>query len=115
MESRGHGSLQHRSPAVLAADLEVIPDEHTVLANGRPLNLTPREFQLLVALATNPDRVMTRDELHRSVWGGESSKRDRSVDVYVGRIRTKLADAIPGHDFIHTHTGIGYRFSPLGD
>jgi DNA-binding response OmpR family regulator len=55
---------------------------------------------------------MTREELYLSVWGRTYKKSDRSVDVYVGRVRAKLNRALPGRRFIHTHTGIGYRFSP---
>ena len=100
---------------IYAAGLEIIPEGHTVLANGRPLKLTAREFQVLLALAGNSERVTTREMLYSQVWGGEYSRRDRSVDVYVGRVRAKLAEALPGRDFIHTHTGIGYRFSPTGE
>ncbi len=74
--------------------------------------LTVRELQLLTELAHNADRVMTREELYRTVWGRCYRKSDRSVDVYVGRLRAKLDRALPGWRFIHTHTGIGYRFSP---
>jgi DNA-binding response OmpR family regulator len=57
---------------------------------------------------------MTRDELYARVWRRSYRKSDRSVDVYIGRLRSKLARALPGRRFIHTHTGIGYRFSPDG-
>jgi DNA-binding response OmpR family regulator len=55
---------------------------------------------------------MTREELYEAVWGRSYKQSDRSVDVYVGRLRSKLNRALPGRRFIHTHTGIGYRFSP---
>jgi DNA-binding response OmpR family regulator len=97
---------------VHAGRLEIRPADHAALVDGRPLTLTVRELQLLTELAHNAERVMTREELHRAVWGGEYRKSDRSVDVYVGRLRAKLERALPGRHFIHTHTGIGYRFSP---
>jgi len=99
---------------VYAGRLEIRPADHAALVDGRPLTLTVTELQLLTELAHNPERVMTREELCSRVWGREYRKSDRSVDVYVGRLRTKLANALPGRSFIHTHTGIGYRFSPEG-
>jgi DNA-binding response OmpR family regulator len=99
---------------VYAGRLEIRPADHAALVDGRPLTLTVRELQLLTALAHNAERVMTRQELHARVWGREYRKSDRSVDVYVGRLRAKLSRALPGRRFIHTHTGIGYRFSPRG-
>jgi len=97
---------------VYAGRLEIRPAEHAALVDGRPLSLTVRELALLTELAHNAERVMTRDELYRSVWGRDYRKSDRSVDVYVGRLRAKLDRALPGRRYIHTHTGIGYRFSP---
>jgi DNA-binding response OmpR family regulator len=97
---------------VYAGRLEIRPADHAALVDGHPLILTVRELQLLSELAHNAERVMTREELYRAVWGRMYKKSDRSVDVYVGRLRAKLGRALPGRRFIHTHTGIGYRFSP---
>lgn len=94
--------------------LEVKPEEHAALVDGRPLGLTVRELQLLVTLSGHPQRIMTREELFAQVWGGRPRRDDRSVDVYVSRLRAKLAKALPGSRLIHTHNGIGYRFSPEG-
>ena len=99
---------------VYAGRLEVRPAEHAALVDGRPLVLTVREFQVLTELAQNAERVMTRAELYERVWRRSYKKSDRSVDVYIGRLRMKLSRALPGRRFIHTHTGIGYRFSPDG-
>lgn len=82
------------------------------MVDGRPLSLTVRELQLLTALAANPQRILTRDELYAEVWGREARQDDRSVDVYVSRLRSKLGEALPGKSLIHTHSGIGYRFAP---
>lgn len=92
--------------------LEIRPEDHTALVDGRPLSLTLRELELLVALAANPQRIMTREELYAAVWGRAPQHGDRSVDVYVSRLRSKLGEALPGRRLIHTHNGIGYRFSP---
>jgi DNA-binding response OmpR family regulator len=94
--------------------LEIRPDEHAALVDGRPLSLTVRELQLLTTLASHPQRILTREELHAEVWGGSPRCADRSVDVYVSRVRAKLGEALPGRRLIHTHNGIGYRFSPDG-
>ncbi|HEV7563147.1 MAG TPA: response regulator transcription factor [Solirubrobacterales bacterium] len=97
-----------------AGRLEIKPEEHAALVDGRPLSLTMRELQLLVTLASNPQRIMTREELFAEVWGSQPRREDRSVDVYVSRLRAKLGEALPGLQLIHTHNGIGYRFSPDG-
>jgi DNA-binding response OmpR family regulator len=94
-------------------ELEIRPAEFTALAAGRPLPLTMRELQLLTALAERRDRIVSRAELYAVVWGEPYRKSDRSVDVYVGKLRQKLADALPNRTFIHTHFGFGYRFTPF--
>lgn len=94
--------------------LEIRPEEHAALVDGRPLSLTVRELQLLETLASHPQRIMTRDELYAEVWGRRPRADDRSVDVYVSRLRAKLGRALPQTRLIHTHNGIGYRFSPDG-
>ena len=97
-----------------AERLEIRPEEHAALVDGRPLSLTMRELQLLVTLSAHPQRIMTREELFAEVWGSPPRRDDRSVDVYVSRLRAKLAEALPDAQLIHTHNGIGYRFSPDG-
>ena len=94
-----------------AGELEIRPSEFIALAAGRPLDLTVRELDLLTALAERKDRIVTREELYRVVWGQHYRKSDRSVDVYVGRLRQKLEEALPQRRFIHTHFGFGYRFT----
>ena len=97
---------------VRAGDLEIRPAEFSALAAGRRLNLTVRELELLTALAERQDRIVSREELYRVVWGEPYRKSDRSVDVYVGKLRQKLEEALPGRRFIHTHFGFGYSFFP---
>ena len=96
----------------LAGELEVRPDEQMVLVADRPLQLTVRELALLSELARQGNRVVTRAQLFESVWGRRWRSSDRSVDVYVSRLRNKLSTALPETSFIHTHFGIGYRFAP---
>ncbi len=95
-----------------AGELEVRPEEFVALAAGRPLMLTVRELQLLTAFVQRTDRIVSREELYLSVWGEPYRKADRSVDVYVGKLRQKLGQALPGRPVIHTHFGFGYRFDP---
>ncbi len=101
-----HGEL------VRIGDLEIRPQEGLVLAAGRALVLSVREFDLLVALATHAGRVVSREELYRQAWGGTLRRGDRSCDVYIHKLRTKLERALPQHRFIHTHVGFGYRLDP---
>ena len=91
--------------------LEIRPDEFMALAGGRPLPLTVRELQLLCALARRGGRIVSRPELYAVVWNRPYRSEDRSVDVYVRKLRKKLEDALPGWCFIHTHFGFGYRFA----
>jgi DNA-binding response OmpR family regulator len=95
-----------------AGALEIRPGEYVALASGRPLPLTVRELQLLTALVERSGRIVSRQELYTHVWGEPFRKSDRSVDVYVGKLRQKLEQALPDHTFIHTHFGFGYRFTP---
>jgi DNA-binding response OmpR family regulator len=93
-------------------NLELRSDEMQALVAGARVGLTVREFQVLATLADREDRVMRRSEIYRLVWGGEMKHRDRAVDVFVRKVRTKLAAAAPDWTYIHTHFGIGYRFAP---
>jgi DNA-binding response OmpR family regulator len=69
------------------------------------------ELDLLTALAERCDRIVSREELYRAVWEESYRKTDRSVDVYIARLRHKLDEALPGRPYIHTHFGFGYRLS----
>jgi DNA-binding response OmpR family regulator len=91
-------------------ELEIRPSEFVAFAAGRPLALTSRELSLLAALARRRGRIVSRDELYAVVWGRPLRKEDRSVDVYVRKLRGKLEQALPEQRFIHTHFGFGYRF-----
>jgi DNA-binding response OmpR family regulator len=95
-----------------AGELEIRLGEGLVLATGRALTLSVREFELLVAMASRAGAIVTREELFEAVWKRELRHGDRSVDVYVSKLRTKLEAAMPDRRFIHTHPGFGYRFQP---
>jgi DNA-binding response OmpR family regulator len=93
-------------------ELEIRPGGGLVVAAGRTLTLSVREFELLVVLARRPGRIVGREDLFALVWGGPLRPGDRSVDVYVRKLRVKLEAALPGARYIHTHIGFGYRFGP---
>ena len=97
---------------LLAGELEIRPSEHLARARGRTLSLSVRELELLAALARREGRIVAREELYETVWGAPLRGQDRSVDVYVHKLRTKLAAVLPEWEFIHTHFGFGYRFQP---
>ncbi len=99
-------------PEVLTVGpLEVIPAENQARANGRTLMLSLRELRLLTELIRRSDRIVSREELFRIVWDRDMRHGDRSVDVYVRKLRVKLAVALPEWNFIHTHFGFGYRLT----
>ena len=112
MEAANSGLNGSRAEVLSAGPLEVRLDQRTVLADGRGLMLTVREFHLLAALASRPEQVVTREEVYDLVWGGEMPEHDRSVDVYVSKLRHKLEASLPHWNFIQTHIGFGYCFSP---
>jgi len=92
--------------------IEVDPAEHLARAGGRGLILSLHELRLLTELAIRADHIVSREELSQLVWGRELRPGDRSVDVYVRKLRVKLGKALPGWDLIHTHFGFGYRLAP---
>jgi DNA-binding response OmpR family regulator len=100
-----------RTEVLRVGPLEILPDDHLARAAGHALMLSIRELRLLTELARRADRIMAREELFRLVWGREMRAGDRSVDVYVRKLRVKLGAALPGWQFIHTHFGFGYRLA----
>jgi len=93
-------------------NVEIRPAELQVLIEGVRTGLTVREFELFFLLAKRVDSVVQRPEIYELMWGGEMPRRDRSVDVLVRKVRGKLEVAAPDWRYIHTHFGIGYRFTP---
>ena len=76
------------------------------------MTLSLKELELLAALARREGRIVSREELYRTVREGTMRAEDRSVEAYVHKLRSKLAAALPKWSFIHTHFGFGYRFQP---
>jgi len=79
---------------------------------GTSLDLTRREFELLQLLADASGQVLEREAVYQRVWGYAMAHGDRSVDVFIRKLRQKLEKASPGWSYIHTHFGVGYRFDP---
>jgi len=98
-------------PLVLG-DLELRADQFQAFVAGRSVELTRREFEVLHLLAEAQGQVLQREDIYQRVWGYAMAHGDRSVDVFVRKLRSKIEAASPRWSYIHTHFGIGYRFQP---
>src|ERR671914_432495 len=105
------GSEQDRVHAleIGADDYLVDPRSFQAYVDGENVELTPTEFRLLYALAEEQGRVLTRDELLQKIWGRRLTRRDRTVDVFVRKLREKIDLRAPRHNFVHTRYGVGYK------
>jgi two-component system alkaline phosphatase synthesis response regulator PhoP len=101
-----------RGDAIVIEELKIDPREVQAYVSGVSAGLTPTEFKLLYTLALDRGRVITRDELLQKVWGRRETHRDRTVDVFVRRLRQKIDRIAPRHSFIHTRFGVGYKLEP---
>jgi DNA-binding response OmpR family regulator len=97
---------------MMAGELEIRADQFQAFVGGQTVDLTRREFELLHLLAEARGQVMQREEIYQRVWGYAMAHGDRSVDVFVRKLRQKLEALSPRWVYIHTHFGIGYRFQP---
>ena len=93
-------------------ELEIRPDQFQAFASRRSLELTRREFELLYLLAGAQGSVLEREAIYQRVWGYAMAHGDRSVDVFIRKLRQKLERGSPSWSYIHTHFGVGYRFQP---
>ncbi|MGO9249060.1 MAG: response regulator transcription factor [Solirubrobacteraceae bacterium] len=96
---------------LLAGEVEIRTDRFQAFVAGQSLDLTRREFELIELLAAAEGRVLEREEIYSRLWGYAMVRGDRSVDVFVRKLRQKLERASPRWRYIHTHFGIGYRFA----
>jgi DNA-binding response OmpR family regulator len=99
------------SKPLLAGEVEIRADRFQAFVGGTSLDLTRREFELIELLAGAEGRVLEREEIYSRLWGYTMVRGDRSVDVFVRKLRQKLEKASPRWRYIHTHFGIGYRFA----
>lgn len=97
--------------ATIVGEITIRPDLYQAYAGELSLELTAREFEILHLLSQS-DRVLRREEIYERVWGYAMAHGDRSVDVFVRKLRQKLRTASPTWSYIHTHFGVGYRFAP---
>ncbi len=97
---------------LVAAELEVRADQFQGFVRGASVDLTRREFEVLQLLAQAEGKVLQREEIYQAVWGYAMAHGDRSVDVFIRKVRQKLEKASPDWSYIHTHFGVGYRFDP---
>jgi len=105
LESRG------ASAPVEAGELVIRNDHFQAFVNEAAVGLTRREFELIDLLAAAGGRVLEREDIYQRVWGYAMVRGDRSVDVFVRKLRQKLEQASPDWRYIHTHFGVGYRFA----
>src|SRR5437764_15428929 len=108
------GEMPALDDATEVGEITIRPDLYQAYAGDSSLELTAREFEIL-NLLSQADRVLRREEIYERVWGYAMAHGDRSVDVFVRKLRQKLRQASPSWSYIHTHFGVGYRFAPERD
>jgi DNA-binding response OmpR family regulator len=101
-----------RGDALHFEELLIDPRNVQAYVDGVSAGLTPMEFRLLHALGQDAGRVVTRDELMQTIWGRRHRYRDRTVDVFVRKLREKIDRQSPRHTFIQTRYGVGYKLEP---
>jgi len=112
---RRRSEARVESGPIVAGELEIRTDQFQAYVGRHSLDLTRREFELLQLLTDSRGTVLQREEIYQRVWGYAMAHGDRSVDVFVRKLRQKLETASPQWRYIHTHFGIGYRFDPETD
>jgi DNA-binding response OmpR family regulator len=103
---------EQRGEAIEIEELRIDPNEVQAYVHGEDAGLTPTEFRLLYALALEGGRVVSRDELLQRIWGRRETHRDRTVDVFVRKLREKIDKRAREHSFIQTRYGVGYKLEP---
>ena len=99
--------------AVEIEELRIDPAQVQAFVDGESAQLTPTEFRVLYALALERGRVVSRDELLQKLWGRREGHRDRTVDVFVRKLREKIDRRAPRHTFIQTRYGVGYKLEAV--
>jgi DNA-binding response OmpR family regulator len=111
LRRRRAGELPAEDDVIEAGELRIRPDRFDAYAGGQPATLSRKEYELLAQLATAEGRVLEREEIYQRVWGYTMVRGDRSVDVFVRKLRQKLEAVSPDWRYVHTHFGVGYRFA----
>jgi len=109
---RRRSQPQPEAGPVVAGELEIRADQFQAYVSGQSVGLTRREFELVQVLAEAEGTVIEREDIYQRVWGYAMAHGDRSVDVFVRKLRRKLERLSAGWRYIHTHFGVGYRFEP---
>ncbi len=104
---------ERAAAAIEAGDFVLDATAHSITVLGKPIHLTPKEFDLLLHLARHAGKVMTHRALLTSVWGAQSAHQPEYLRVFVGQLRKKL-EAHAGKQYIQTEPWVGYRFIPEG-
>ena len=104
------GDFAQPSSVITASGITLDEDAHTARGDKGPLDLTPREFELLASLMKNAGKVVTRDELLREAWGWEYLTETKTVDTHIKRLRDKIEMAGYDPGLVETVRGYGYRF-----
>jgi DNA-binding response OmpR family regulator len=111
LRRRRAGELPLEQEPLLAGELAIRPDRFDVYAGEQAASLSRKEFELLYQLAVAEGRVCEREDIYQRVWGYTMVRGDRSVDVFVRKLRNKLEKISPDWRYVHTHFGVGYRFA----
>jgi DNA-binding response OmpR family regulator len=111
LRRRRMGDVPPEHSTIDAGELAIRPDRFDAYANGHPASLSRREYELLHLLASADGRVLEREDVYQRVWGYTMARGDRSVDVFVRKLRLKLEAVSPRWRYVHTHFGVGYRFA----
>jgi DNA-binding response OmpR family regulator len=111
MRRRRVGETPLDDEPTVAGELTIRPDQFDAYAGFEPAGLSRKEYELLRQLASADGRVLERELIYQRVWGYTMVRGDRSVDVFVRKLRNKLERISPGWRYVHTHFGVGYRFS----
>lgn len=108
--SRGEASQPEQVHVIERKGLKIETDSRRVFVKGHEVNLTAKEYELVLLLVSNPNRVYSRDELLKEIWGASYPGDARTVDVHVRRLREKIETHPADPEYIHTKWGVGYYF-----
>jgi len=111
LRRRRAGEMPAQGDMIVAGGLAIRADRFDAYADGTPAGLSRKEYELLAQLAAADGRVLEREDIYQRVWGYTMARGDRSVDVFVRKLRQKLEAVSPGWRYVHTHFGVGYRFA----